>query len=90
MHGHNGSSKQLHHGGIDSHHWNSEASANENAVIKATGGGAFKFADLFKERLGGQYSMTIDKEDEMDCLVLSCGRSKFLAKAVRDMSSVRV
>lgn len=32
---------------------------------KATGGGAFKFADVFKERLG----VTFDKEDEMDCLV---------------------
>lgn len=32
---------------------------------KATGGGAYKFADLFKERLG----MSIEKEDEMNCLV---------------------
>lgn len=32
---------------------------------KATGGGAFKFADLFRERLG----VSIEKEDEMDCLV---------------------
>ena len=32
---------------------------------KATGGGAYKFADLFKERLG----VSIEKEDEMDCLV---------------------
>ncbi|XP_012440407.1 pantothenate kinase 2 isoform X1 [Gossypium raimondii] len=70
------SSKQLHRGGIDSHHWNSEASANENAVIKATGGGAYKFADLFKERLG----VSIDKEDEMDCLVAG---ANFLLKAIR-------
>jgi len=34
-------------------------------VTKATGGGAHKFADLFKERLG----LILDKEDEMSCLV---------------------
>lgn len=34
---------------------------------KATGGGAFKFADLFKEKLG----IVFDKEDEMHSLV--CG-----------------
>lgn len=33
--------------------------------VKATGGGAYKFADLFKERLG----ISIEKEDEMNCLV---------------------
>lgn len=33
--------------------------------MKATGGGPYKYADLFKERLG----ITLDKEDEMDCLV---------------------
>lgn len=33
--------------------------------MKATGGGAFKFADLLKEKLG----IILDKEDEMDCLV---------------------
>lgn len=33
--------------------------------MKATGGGAFKFADLFIERLG----IILDKVDEMDCLV---------------------
>lgn len=32
---------------------------------KATGGGAYKNADLFKEKLG----IFLDKEDEMDCLV---------------------
>jgi pantothenate kinase len=32
---------------------------------KATGGGAFKYADVFKERLG----VSLEKEDEMDCLV---------------------
>ncbi|KAK8714584.1 hypothetical protein V6N13_041938 [Hibiscus sabdariffa] len=70
------SSKQLHCGRIDSHHWNSETPANENAVIKATGGGAYKFADLFKERLG----VSIEKEDEMDCLVAG---ANFLLKAIR-------
>ncbi|KAG4924447.1 hypothetical protein JHK85_050936 [Glycine max] len=35
------------------------------AYIMATGGGAYKYADLFKERLG----IIFDKEDEMDCLV---------------------
>ncbi|KAK8981398.1 hypothetical protein V6N11_027820 [Hibiscus sabdariffa] len=70
------SSKQLHCGRIGSHSWNSEAPANENAVIKATGGGAYKFADLFKERLG----VSIEKEDEMDCLVAG---ANFLLKAIR-------
>ncbi|GMI99465.1 pantothenate kinase 2 [Hibiscus trionum] len=70
------SSKQLHRGRIDSPHWNSEPPANENAVIKATGGGAYKFADLFKERLG----VSIEKEDEMDCLVAG---ANFLLKAIR-------
>lgn len=36
-----------------------------DACEKATGGGAYKYADLFKQRLG----ITLDKEDEMDCLV---------------------
>lgn len=42
---------------------------------KATGGGAYKFADLFKEKLG----VSIDKEDEMDCLVAG---SNFLLKVL--------
>ncbi|KAI3761367.1 hypothetical protein L1987_51781 [Smallanthus sonchifolius] len=49
---------------------------NANAVIKATGGGAYKFADLFKEKLG----VVIEKEDEMDCLVAG---ANFLLKAIR-------
>ncbi|KAK9066476.1 hypothetical protein SSX86_013798 [Deinandra increscens subsp. villosa] len=57
-------SKQLHRG------------ENDNAVIKATGGGAYKFADLFKEKLG----VVIDKEDEMHCLVAG---ANFLLKAIR-------
>ncbi|KAJ8754560.1 hypothetical protein K2173_005721 [Erythroxylum novogranatense] len=70
------SSKQLHRGGLDSHGWQSENPANDNVVIKATGGGAYKFADLFKERLG----VSLDKEDEMDCLVAG---ANFLLKAIR-------
>ncbi|TPX30562.1 pantothenate kinase [Synchytrium microbalum] len=34
-------------------------------VIKATGGGAHKYYDLFQERLG----VTVQKEDEMECLI---------------------
>ncbi|XP_043813392.1 pantothenate kinase 2 isoform X5 [Manihot esculenta] len=70
------SSKQLHRGGIDSHGWLSETPANCSAEIKATGGGAYKFADLFKEKLG----VSLDKEDEMDCLVAG---ANFLLKAIR-------
>lgn len=33
--------------------------------MRATGGGAFKFADLFRERLG----VVLKKEDEIACLV---------------------
>ncbi|TKY55205.1 Pantothenate kinase 2 [Spatholobus suberectus] len=44
--------------------------------ITATGGGAHKFADLFKERLG----LSLDKEDEMSCLVAG---ANFLLKAIR-------
>ncbi|KAJ6876412.1 hypothetical protein NC652_035704 [Populus alba x Populus x berolinensis] len=62
--------------GMDSHSWHSETSSNGNAVIKATGGGAYKFADLFKERLG----VSLDKEDEMDCLVAG---ANFLLKRSR-------
>ncbi|KAK4766631.1 hypothetical protein SAY87_008273 [Trapa incisa] len=54
-------SKQLHRGGMDSLVWGSESPSRDNAVIKATGGGAYKFADLYKERLG----VSLDKEDEM-------------------------
>ncbi|KAL9372681.1 hypothetical protein Peur_034925 [Populus x canadensis] len=70
------SSKQLHRGGVDSHSWHSDNSSNGNAVIKATGGGAYKYADLLKERLG----VSLDKEDEMDCLVAG---ANFLLKAIR-------
>ncbi|XP_042496273.1 pantothenate kinase 2-like [Macadamia integrifolia] len=69
------SSKQL-TGGLDSHSWHSTVPSNDNAIIKATGGGAYKFADLFKERIG----VGLDKEDEMDCLVAG---ANFLLKAIR-------
>ncbi|KAK4264336.1 hypothetical protein QN277_025532 [Acacia crassicarpa] len=67
-------SKQLHCGGLESHY--SDNVADRNAIIKATGGGAYKFADLFKERLG----VSIEKEDEMACLVSG---ANFLLKAIR-------
>ncbi|KAI3454489.1 hypothetical protein Pfo_011152 [Paulownia fortunei] len=69
-------SKQLHRGGMDSRHWQSEGPNTENTIIKATGGGAYKFADLFNERLG----ISIEKEDEMNCLVAG---ANFLLKAIR-------
>ncbi|KAL8457807.1 hypothetical protein ACS0TY_035617 [Phlomoides rotata] len=69
-------SKQLHRGGMDSRHWQTEGPNSENTIIKATGGGAYKFADLFKERLG----ISIEKEDEMNCLVSG---ANFLLKAIR-------
>ncbi|KAL3501180.1 hypothetical protein ACH5RR_035629 [Cinchona calisaya] len=52
-------------------HW--ACACNQN-VIKATGGGAFKFTELFKEKLG----VTLDKVDEMDSLVAG---TNFLLKA---------
>ncbi|XP_062116258.1 pantothenate kinase 2 isoform X2 [Humulus lupulus] len=67
-------SKQLHR--IDSQSWLPNAAVNENSIIKATGGGAYKYTDLFKQRLG----VTLDKEDEMDCLVAG---ANFLLKAIR-------
>ncbi|XP_028231516.1 pantothenate kinase 2-like [Glycine soja] len=67
-------SKQLHCGEGESRY--SDATTDSNAIIKATGGGAHKFADLFKERLG----LSLDKEDEMNCLVAG---ANFLLKAIR-------
>ncbi|XP_059656117.1 pantothenate kinase 2 [Cornus florida] len=64
-------SKQLHRHG----NWHQEAVFNDKNIIKATGGGAYKFADLFKEKLG----VNLDKVDEMNCLVAG---SNFLLKAV--------
>lgn len=43
--------------------------------MKATGGGAYKYADLFEEKLG----ICLDKEDEMDCLVAG---ANFLLKVI--------
>jgi type II pantothenate kinase len=43
--------------------------------FRATGGGAYKFGDLFKERLG----VTLKKEDEISCLVAGCN---FLLRAI--------
>ncbi|XVE85084.1 hypothetical protein DITRI_Ditri17bG0063800 [Diplodiscus trichospermus] len=51
------------------------APSSDKIFIKATGGGAYKFADLFKEKLG----ISLDKEDEMDCLVTG---ANFLLKAI--------
>lgn len=47
------------------------------AVVKATGGGAFRYADLFQQRLG----LTFEKEDEMGCLVSG---ATFLLQELRD------
>ena len=52
-----------------------EESDMRNNIIKAIGGGAFKYAKLFKEKLG----VTLDKEDEMDYLVAG---EIFLLKAI--------
>lgn len=64
-------SKQL-HGSCCRHQ---DVSDKKQLIIKATGGGAFKYADLFKEKFG----VRLDKEDEMDCLVAG---ANFLLKAV--------
>ncbi|KAF3329022.1 pantothenate kinase 2-like isoform X1 [Carex littledalei] len=69
------SSKQLHCGGIDSPMWRGTPQS-DNTLIKATGGGAFKYADVFRERLG----VSLEKEDEMGCLVAG---ANFLLKAIR-------
>ncbi|CAH1781675.1 unnamed protein product [Owenia fusiformis] len=39
-----------------------------NKVIKATGGGAYKYKDLITQKLG----VEVDKEDEMECLIKGC------------------
>ncbi|XP_031277027.1 pantothenate kinase 1 isoform X2 [Pistacia vera] len=64
-------SKKLHLGGVRLH----DAPASDKILVKATGGGAYKFADLIKEKLG----IIVEKEDEMDCLVAG---ANFLLKAV--------
>jgi len=44
---------------------NGTRSSKENVQLKATGGGAYKFADDFREKLG----VCLDKLDEMDSVV---------------------
>ncbi|GLU03092.1 hypothetical protein SLE2022_203100 [Rubroshorea leprosula] len=62
---------RLHLGGFQHH----ETPSNK-IIIKATGGGAYKFANLFEEELG----ISLDKEDEMDCLMTG---ANFLLKEVQ-------
>ncbi|KAM9115926.1 4'-phosphopantetheine phosphatase [Pangshura tecta] len=40
----------------------------ETKVLKATGGGAYKFKDLIEKKLG----LKVDKEDVMTCLIKGC------------------
>ncbi|KAK8951675.1 Pantothenate kinase 2 [Platanthera zijinensis] len=54
-------------------------STNMSMEIKATGGGAFKFADIFKEKLG----VYLDKLDEMDTVVTG---ANFLLKKIPNES----
>ena len=51
--------------------------AGGKAVVKATGGGAFKNSKLFQERFGIQ----LQKEDEMKCAVAG---ANFLLQTIRD------
>ncbi|KAK4842681.1 hypothetical protein QYF36_025926 [Acer negundo] len=64
-------SNKLHLGGFRHH----VDPASDKILIKATGGGAYRFADLIKEKLG----VSIEKEEEMECLVAG---ANFLLKAV--------
>lgn len=73
-------SKKLHSSnflGLDAYKGEVCQDPYNGSIIKATGGGAFKYAELLKEKLG----VTLDKEDEMDCLVAGLN---FLLKAIRD------
>lgn len=54
-------------------------SKSMNVEIKATGGGAFKFADIFKDNL----SVSLDKMDEMDAVVTG---ANFLLKKIPNES----
>lgn len=45
--------------------------------IKATGGGSYKYTNLLTNTLG----LTVDKEDEMECLIKGCN---FLLKNIQD------
>ncbi|KAL0357920.1 UNVERIFIED_CONTAM: Pantothenate kinase [Sesamum calycinum] len=62
-------------GSVNTGDQGNEAPAGDEQIVKATGGGAFKFADLFKEKLG----IILDKVDEMSSLVAG---ANFLLKAV--------
>jgi len=44
--------------------------------VKATGGGAYKFADAFKEKIG----LVVEREDELECIVEG---ANFLLKTLR-------
>lgn len=50
-------------------------------TIKATGGGAYRYAELLHEKLG----LSVDKEDEMACLIKGCN---FLLKNITDEAFV--
>ncbi|KAF6165295.1 hypothetical protein GIB67_042711 [Kingdonia uniflora] len=77
--------KQLHRGGINQRGCYSAAPSlsKDNVIIKATGGGAHKYADDFMKRL----EVSLEKEDEMECLVAG---AIFLLKAIRDEAFVHV
>ncbi|XP_069676632.1 4'-phosphopantetheine phosphatase isoform X2 [Periplaneta americana] len=49
--------------------------------IKATGGGAYKYTELLQQKLG----LSVDKEDEMACLIKGCN---FLLKNISDEAFV--
>ncbi|GMH37452.1 hypothetical protein BSKO_05325 [Bryopsis sp. KO-2023] len=49
----------------------------EKTRVVATGGGAHRFADVFREKLG----LVLEKSDEMDCLVAGCN---FFLKTIPD------
>ena len=48
-------------------------SSSVNKTISVTGGGAYKFADLIKEKL----NLEVSKVDEIDCI---CSGANFLLK----------
>jgi pantothenate kinase len=50
-----------------------------NKTISVTGGGAYKFADLIKEKL----NLEVSKVDEMDCI---CAGANFLLKVLKTHS----
>ncbi|KAM0949155.1 putative pantothenate kinase [Dioscorea sansibarensis] len=52
-----------------------EASTSANLTVKATGGGAYKFSDVFREKLG----VTLHKLDEIDSVVAG---ANFLLKKI--------